>query len=266
MEDIHISDEDLLSALDGELSPTRLAEIRRHLVNCWPCRARSTELERAIHAFITTYRDEGTPLPPRVGSRALLKARLANLLLNSQVQGKRVLPHLTGGALILAASGIVMLGVFAWQRTPLPGRHGFMPDPRLTPGATRSVDWNDICPASSSRHLISASTAKRVFEEYRIANPRPYAYEVDYLITPELGGADDIRNVWPEPYSGSEWTAHVKDALEEHLHQMVCDKQLELYTAQREIAQDWVSAYKRYFHADHPLPEHLAYTKDEPWR
>lgn len=85
-------------------------------------------------------------------------------------------------------------------------------------------------------------------------------------ITPELGGADDIRNVWPEPYSGSEWTAHVKDALEEHLHQMVCEKQLELHTAQQEIARDWVSAYKKYFHADHPLPEHLAYTKDEPWQ
>jgi len=43
--------------------------------------------------------------------------------------------------------------------------------------------------------------------------PRPDAYEVDYLITPELGGATDIRNLWP--YGDTVWNAHVKDQLED---------------------------------------------------
>ena len=87
-------------------------------------------------------------------------------------------------------------------------------------------------------------------------NAQPRAYEVDYLITPELGGADDIRNLWPEPYSATVWNAHVKDALEDRLHQMVCTGQIDLATAQHDIATDWISAYKRYFHTERPLPAH----------
>jgi hypothetical protein len=64
---------------------------------------------------------------------------------------------------------------------------------------------------------------------------------------------EDIHNLWPEPYSSSPWNAHVKDALEEHLHQMVCAGKLDLSTAQRDIATDWIAAYKKYFHTDKPL-------------
>jgi hypothetical protein len=79
---------------------------------------------------------------------------------------------------------------------------------------------------------------------------------VDYLITPALGGSDDIRNLWPQPYAGSPWNAYVKDALEEHLHGMVCDGQLDLATAQHEIAVNWIAAYRKYFHTHQPLPQH----------
>jgi len=43
------------------------------------------------------------------------------------------------------------------------------------------------------------------------------AYEVDFLMTPELGGAASIHNLWPEPYFETRWNAHVKDDLEERL-------------------------------------------------
>jgi hypothetical protein len=48
------------------------------------------------------------------------------------------------------------------------------------------------------------------------------------------------------------WNAHAKDALEERLQYMGCDKQIDLASAQRQIATDWVAAYKKYFHADNP--------------
>jgi hypothetical protein len=35
---------------------------------------------------------------------------------------------------------------------------------------------------------------------------------------------------------------------------MVCTGQVDLTTAQREIASDWIAAYKKYFHTDRPLP------------
>ncbi|HTT63562.1 MAG TPA: hypothetical protein VMG35_17020, partial [Bryobacteraceae bacterium] len=81
-------------------------------------------------------------------------------------------------------------------------------------------------------------------------------YEVDYLVTPALGGADDIHNLWPESYS-AEWNAQVKDALEDRLRDLVCDGSLDLGKAQREIATDWIATYKKYFQTDKPLAEHL---------
>src|SRR5262249_10481489 len=52
----------------------------------------------------------------------------------------------------------------------------------------------------------------------------------------ELGGAvNDPRNLWPEP-GGS---PNPKDAVEDALHEKVCDGQLTLAAAQRAIAANW---------------------------
>jgi hypothetical protein len=93
---------------------------------------------------------------------------------------------------------------------------------------------------------VPSPLRQEVFKEYGIVNPRPDDYEIDYLIAPGLGGTEDIRNLWPEPSTSSAWNARVKDALEERLHQLVCDGRLDLPTAQRAIATDWISAYKKY--------------------
>ena len=84
-------------------------------------------------------------------------------------------------------------------------------------------------------------------------------------IAPELGGSDDIRNFWPQPYSAAVWNSHVKDALEDRLHDLVCSGQLSLRAAQRDISTDWVAAYKKYFNTQGPLPDHYAFAKDMPW-
>jgi hypothetical protein len=52
-------------------------------------------------------------------------------------------------------------------------------------------------------------------------------------------------NLWPEPYD-IVWNAHVKDRLEGRLHRMVCAGELDLATAQKAIAKDWISAYQQY--------------------
>jgi hypothetical protein len=68
---------------------------------------------------------------------------------------------------------------------------------------------------------------------------------VDHLISLELGGSNSLKNLWPESYSG-EWNAHVKDKLENDLHRRVCKGEVDLKDAQREIATDWIAAYKKY--------------------
>jgi hypothetical protein len=84
-----------------------------------------------------------------------------------------------------------------------------------------------------------------VFAAYGIDPARRGEFEVDYLITPDLGGAESVRNMWPQPYS-TRWNARVKDELEQRLHQLVCENKLDLKTAQRDIAMDWIGAWKKY--------------------
>jgi hypothetical protein len=97
---------------------------------------------------------------------------------------------------------------------------------------------------------VPVALQRKIFEEYGIPGAEPRAYEVDYLITPALGGADDIRNLWPQSNSSAVWNAQVKDALEEHLHKLVCEGSLDLVAAQKDISPDWIVAYRKYFHTD----------------
>lgn len=135
---------------------------------------------------------------------------------------------------------------------------GALPQRNLTPGVIRAVAINEVCsmPHEDVVRQVSASIRQEVFEEYGIVNARPNDYEIDYLITPGLGGAEDIHNLWPQPFKSSTWNAYVKDALEERLHQLVCSGNLDLATAQHDISSDWIAAYKKYFHTDVPLPLH----------
>ena|SRR5271167_4277602 len=92
-----------------------------------------------------------------------------------------------------------------------------------------------------------------VFQEYGMQKPPAANYEIDFLISPGLGGAEDLRNLWPEPRYNTVWNSFVKDQLEEYLHQSVCGGKLSLATVQQDIATNWISAYKEYFHTAEPL-------------
>jgi hypothetical protein len=146
-------------------------------------------------------------------------------------------------------------------------RPGVVPNRNLTPGAIRRVSRADVCSMAHEEvvRAVPAALRQKVFQEYGIVNPRAADYEIDYLITPGLGGAEDIHNLWPEPYTSAIWNARVKDDLEERLHEMVCAGKLDLSTAQRDIATDWIAAYKKYFQTDRPLSERfdLAATVDK---
>jgi len=129
-----------------------------------------------------------------------------------------------------------------------------IPDSRLTPGATLLVSRPAVCAQENIKNkAVPVALQRKVFEEYGIAGADPRAYEVDYLVTPALGGADDIHNLWPHSYSATVWNAQAKDALEDRLRQLVCDGNMDLAEAQREIASNWIAAYKKYFRTDNPL-------------
>jgi len=275
--EVHISDEDLLRAADGELSTNRVIEIQRHLTACWSCRTRTQEIDCTIADFIRVRSKTIPELPPIDGPRALLKLRLAELAASQHLglwhRIKQASYERRLFALALAGAVIILLGVLVFRsrlsvnKTVTGYETLAIPDPNLTPGMTLPVTMSDVCASGTTEtlHLVPKSVASQVFAAYGIREPKPHAYELDYLISPSLGGSDNIRNFWPQPYGGTVWNAHIKDALEDHLYRMVCEGKVDLAKAQRDIATDWISAYKKYFQTTKPLPEHASFLKDQPW-
>jgi hypothetical protein len=124
---------------------------------------------------------------------------------------------------------------------------GGLPDPACTPGAIRpGVTVAEVCTPGSSSAVRNVTTAEkdRVYTEYGITKHPAGAYEIDHLISLELGGSNEIANLWPEaatPKPGF----HEKDRVENYLHAEVCAGRMSLAEAQREIATDWIAVYRR---------------------
>lgn len=53
------------------------------------------------------------------------------------------------------------------------------------------------------------------------------------------------RNLWPEPLQG-EWNAHMKDRLENRVHELVCAHSITLAQGQAAFLGDWRTAYRQY--------------------
>jgi hypothetical protein len=124
----------------------------------------------------------------------------------------------------------------------------FLPDSTITPGDTLDVTAKDICVRGYSKKVrnVPQSVKNQAYANYHIASRKPGEYEVDHLISLELGGSNSIKNLWPQSYITKPWNAHVKDKLENELHKRVCNGSLDLKTAQQEISTDWIAAYNKY--------------------
>jgi hypothetical protein len=256
----HPSDQELLMAADGELITERRRSMEEHLTACWACRARKAEIESAIVDFVHFHRRTLDPqLPPAAGPRALLKARLAERNAAGQQRkprwfgsfaGTHLLARIGVPAVVLALALLLLSQILV--RRPIHAAP-ILPQASITPGVARFATRQEICavPPPNNR-IVPVSLQRKVFKEYGLSEKDPRAYEVDYLITPALGGADDVRNLWPQSYSGTVWNADAKDALEDRLHELVCQGRVDLATAQHDISSDWIAAYKRYFHTDVP--------------
>lgn len=123
-----------------------------------------------------------------------------------------------------------------------------LPDPSLTPGAVLSTDPGEICVPGYSKRTrnVSRETKELAYRLYGITTRAPGEYEVDHLISLELGGSNAIQNLWPESFLTQPLNAHVKDELENKLHALVCNGRVPLEEAQKAIATNWVQAYETY--------------------
>mgnify|MGYP003325288361 FL=1 len=139
---------------------------------------------------------------------------------------------------------LCLLPSLAWAEDPI------LPDSVITPGvfdSTATVEQICVKGYSATVRHVTDKQKDEVFKEYNIT--RSGSYEVDHLISLELGGSNDTRNLWPEAYSGI-WGARVKDGLENRLHTLVCDGKLSLREAQYDISHNWIKAYCKYMNND----------------
>jgi hypothetical protein len=132
-----------------------------------------------------------------------------------------------------------------------------LPTPSLTPGAVSLLTATDLCGGARPSRRVSIATRDSVIASYRMQRVAADAYELDALITPELGGTTDVENLWPQMYTSPVWNARVKDELERLLPELVCRGEVTLAHAQQEIASDWIATYRRYFKTDMPLRAHV---------
>jgi hypothetical protein len=130
-------------------------------------------------------------------------------------------------------------------------RLGANPDRACSPGAyyeglTKPVICSPSFHTSSIRH-VPDSEKHAVEAEYGLA-PRPYGdtLEIDHIVSLELGGSNDIANLYPEK-ANADPGYHVKDGLENKLHALVCSGAMSLRNAQRGIASDWQALYRNVY-------------------
>jgi hypothetical protein len=125
--------------------------------------------------------------------------------------------------------------------------HGAYQDTDCTPGdilPDATVDKICVKGYSSSVRNVPESEKNQVYAEYGISSHTTGEYEVDHLVSLELGGSNDISNLWPEAASPKPGF-HEKDKVENYLHAQVCSGAISLADAQREIATDWLSVYQQ---------------------
>ena len=147
-----------------------------------------------------------------------------------------------------------------------PGTQVLLNDQELTPGVVETTDLKKVCsysnasdPRKVTQKMKLASDAeygidmKKPIEGTKVPKGfhRPSLYERDHLISRELGGADDIKNIWTQPYYLKPGAVE-KDAVENWLHAQVCPPSpkcphcvgtMDLKQAQHDIATDWYAVY-----------------------
>lgn len=122
-----------------------------------------------------------------------------------------------------------------------------LPDSACTPGAKFSgATKGQVCIPGYGQLVRNVPQAIRdqVFKEYGIDPSQSSHYEVDHLVSIELGGSNDVANLWPEPADPTPGF-HEKDKVENALHKEVCDGKISLEQAQQEISNNWLAVYSK---------------------
>jgi hypothetical protein len=118
-----------------------------------------------------------------------------------------------------------------------------LPDPACTPGAVDPAVTQDtikvtICVSGWTATVRPSSSDTghwKLIAEANYGDSTGWTGEYDHLVPLELGGANSVSNLWPEPGL----IPNGKDRVEGWLKKAVCAGAISLHDAQAEIAADW---------------------------
>jgi hypothetical protein len=113
-----------------------------------------------------------------------------------------------------------------------------LPDSACTPGDILSTSTAVICKfkyATSVRN-VSSELKREVLAEYGIPSNKRYLYQIDHLISLNLGGSNNISNLFPETLAMEK----IKSEFEESLYIEVCSGKMNVEVAQKQISTNWV--------------------------
>ena len=161
--DKHLNDEELLLAIDGELSGPRAKQAEEHLAECWDCRVRKQNLEKTIGNFVEARHAEfDAQVQPTAGLRSLFKANLEQIATEPQVKEKIpatafrsarvrrafVMAFAAAAAIAFIVGGVERIRI---QNSAVYAEGPLEPRPNLTPGAVRTVNAPQTCAAFTVR-------------------------------------------------------------------------------------------------------------------
>jgi len=156
--------------------------------------------------------------------------------------------------------GIALIAVCCAAQTAHYGHAAdgaLLPDHKATPGVsdprvTQANVQQTVCRSgyTSDVRNVPESEKRQAYAEYGVKPSPGKCCEVDHLISLELGGANDLGNLWPQPYEPRPG-AHEKDVVENFLKRQVCAGRMGLAEAQQQISADWTLVYERTKGAGH---------------
>jgi hypothetical protein len=124
---------------------------------------------------------------------------------------------------------------------------GQLPSPFCTPGSTdpavtQADIGSTICRAGWTA-TVRPPSSETEHAKFAVAYPAyglpvTVTSELDHLVPLELGGSNDITNLWPE--AGR--VPNPKDSTESLLNSAVCSGKVTLAATQRAIATNWMTA------------------------
>ena len=128
------------------------------------------------------------------------------------------------------------LAGFLFFSSPRPvAQEGLLPNPKFTPGRVAATE--------KERGGITVVMEQKVFARYKLPWSARQEFKIDRLIPRELGGADTVDNLWPQPVRVKPYGADRKELLTEVMLEKIRRGRMTIEQAREEIRRDWIDAF-----------------------